>query len=48
MKLVERMIRESRTWALVDGLAASVAGVLVERYPELSKTLDSPASVAVR
>ena len=40
MKLVGRLIRESRTWALVDGLAASVAGVLVERYPELSKTLD--------
>jgi 3-methyladenine DNA glycosylase AlkD len=40
MKLVERLIRESRTWALVDGLAASVAGELVERYPELSNTLD--------
>jgi 3-methyladenine DNA glycosylase AlkD len=40
MKLVESLIRESRTWALVDGLAASVAGELVERYPELSKTLD--------
>jgi 3-methyladenine DNA glycosylase AlkD len=40
MELVERLIRESRTWALVDGLAASVAGMLVERYPELSKTLD--------
>jgi hypothetical protein len=39
MKLVDRLIRESRTWTLVDGLAASVAGVLVERYPELSKTL---------
>jgi 3-methyladenine DNA glycosylase AlkD len=38
--LVERFIRESRTWALVDGLAASVAGDLVERYPELSATLD--------
>lgn len=38
--LVERLIRESKTWALVDGLAASVAGVLVERYPELSTTLD--------
>ena len=38
--LVERLIRESRTWALVDGLAASVAGGLVERHPELSKTLD--------
>jgi 3-methyladenine DNA glycosylase AlkD len=40
MKLVERLIRESRTWALADGLAANVAGALVERHPELSKTLD--------
>jgi 3-methyladenine DNA glycosylase AlkD len=46
MKLVERLIRESRTWALVDGLAASVAGELVERYPELSKTLDRWSSDA--
>jgi 3-methyladenine DNA glycosylase AlkD len=38
--LVERLLRESRTWALVDGLAASVVGDLVERYPELSRTLD--------
>jgi 3-methyladenine DNA glycosylase AlkD len=38
--LVERMIRESRTWALVDGLAASVAGGLVDRNPSLSATLD--------
>lgn len=40
LDLVERLIRESGTWALVDGLAASVAGVLVERFPELVKTLD--------
>ena len=38
--LIERLLRESRTWALVDGLAASVVGDLVERYPELSETLD--------
>ena len=38
--LVERLIRESRTWALVDGLAANVAGSLVERYPSLGPTLD--------
>ena len=34
MALLERLLRESRTWALVDGLAASVVGGLVERYPE--------------
>ena len=38
--LVERFIRESKTWALVDGLAATVAGGLVERHPELGVTLD--------
>ncbi|MBI4730027.1 MAG: DNA alkylation repair protein [Acidobacteria bacterium] len=38
--LVERLIRESRTWALVDGLAATVSGSLVERFPELGATLD--------
>ncbi len=40
IELIERMLRESRTWALVDGLAASIAGPLVERYPELSIDLD--------
>jgi 3-methyladenine DNA glycosylase AlkD len=40
LQLVERLIRESRTWALVDGLAPSVAGPLVERNPELAATLD--------
>lgn len=38
--LIERMLRESRTWALVDGLAASVTGPLVEHFPELGETLD--------
>ena len=40
MALVERLIRESRTWALVDGLAASIAGPLVVRNPGLVATLD--------
>ena len=38
--LVERLLREARTWAYVDNLAVSVAGPLVERYPELEATLD--------
>ncbi|HET8539938.1 MAG TPA: DNA alkylation repair protein [Anaeromyxobacter sp.] len=38
--VLERFLRESRTWALVDGLAASVAGPLVERFPAAGKTLD--------
>ena len=38
--ILERLLRESRTWALVDGLAASVAGPLVERFPALGRVLD--------
>lgn len=38
--LVERLIRESGTWALVDGLAASVTATLVECHPELGAVLD--------
>jgi len=38
--LVERLIRGSGTWALVDNLAARVAGSLVERSPRLARTLD--------
>jgi 3-methyladenine DNA glycosylase AlkD len=40
LALVERMIRGSFTWAYVDNLAATVAGALVERNPELAKELD--------
>jgi 3-methyladenine DNA glycosylase AlkD len=42
--LLERWLRESRTWALVDGIAASVVGPLVERRPELGPVLDRWAS----
>jgi len=38
--LIERLVREARTWALVDGLAIHVMGRLVERYPGLGRTLD--------
>lgn len=40
LTLVERLIRESKTWALVDGLAATVAGSLVGRFPDLATALD--------
>jgi 3-methyladenine DNA glycosylase AlkD len=40
LELVERLIRESKTWALVDTLAVNVAGDLVERFPDLAVTLD--------
>jgi 3-methyladenine DNA glycosylase AlkD len=38
--LLERLLRQSRTWALVDPLAASVAGPLAERHPQLGPVLD--------
>jgi 3-methyladenine DNA glycosylase AlkD len=38
--LIERMLRQAGTWALVDDLAASVMGPLVERCPVLGATLD--------
>jgi 3-methyladenine DNA glycosylase AlkD len=40
MDLVERLLRESETWALVDSLSCDVSGGLVVRFPELSATLD--------
>lgn len=38
--MVERLLRESHTWAYVDALAVHVVGALVERHPELLETLD--------
>ena len=40
MALLERLLRESRTWALVDALAASVVGGLIERHPTSVAILD--------
>ncbi len=38
--LLERLVRESRTWALVDVVAASVVGTLVERDGRFGDVLD--------
>lgn len=40
IELVERFLRDSRTWALVDTLSCDVSGDLVVRFPELGATLD--------
>jgi 3-methyladenine DNA glycosylase AlkD len=40
MTLLEHLLREARTWAIVDGLAASVVGPLVEREPGAADVLD--------
>ena len=37
---LERLLRESQTWALVDPLAISVTGRLVEHQPDLGVVLD--------
>jgi 3-methyladenine DNA glycosylase AlkD len=37
---IERLIRESRTWALVDGLAADVAGGIRAADPSVRAALD--------
>jgi 3-methyladenine DNA glycosylase AlkD len=34
LPVVERLLRESGTWALVDVLAGRVVGALVDRYPD--------------
>jgi 3-methyladenine DNA glycosylase AlkD len=40
IKLLERLLRESHGWALVDGLASGSVGRLVQRFPALRSTLD--------
>jgi 3-methyladenine DNA glycosylase AlkD len=40
LALVERLLRDSGTWALVDSLAASVAGPLAARLPRSDRTLE--------
>jgi 3-methyladenine DNA glycosylase AlkD len=39
-ELLEELLRASGTWALVDNLAASVVGPLLERVPALAPRLD--------
>ena len=41
LDLIEHFLRHSGTWALIDGLAANVAGALAEHFPaEVEPTLD--------
>ena len=44
LPLLERLIRDSGTWALVDGLAGDVAASLFVRHPEALPSLDAWAS----
>lgn len=37
---IERWLRDARTWALVDNLAASVVGPMLERLPALRRTVE--------
>jgi 3-methyladenine DNA glycosylase AlkD len=39
-QLLERLVRESKTWAYVDGLAGDVLGELLVRRPEAAAELD--------
>lgn len=40
LPFLERLLRESRTWALVDVIAVHIVGPLVERHPALVRTLE--------
>ncbi|HEY5947092.1 MAG TPA: DNA alkylation repair protein [Kofleriaceae bacterium] len=40
VKLVEKLLRDSKSWAYVDVLAARVMGGLIDHDPELVRTLD--------
>lgn len=40
LPLLERLLREARTWALVDPLAAQVVGPLVEQHPAAAPVLE--------
>jgi 3-methyladenine DNA glycosylase AlkD len=44
IEVIERLLRQSLTWAYVDPLAIDVAGDLVARHPELNAVLDRWAS----
>jgi 3-methyladenine DNA glycosylase AlkD len=40
LAVLERLLRESHTWALVDSIAAHLVGALVVAHPALARTLD--------
>jgi 3-methyladenine DNA glycosylase AlkD len=41
LELIEQLIRESKTWALVDVLSGDVVGELILRKPKVAATLDA-------
>jgi 3-methyladenine DNA glycosylase AlkD len=44
LPLLERLVREAKTWAYVDGLAGDVLGELLRRDPRVAPKLDRWAS----
>jgi len=40
LPLLERLVREAKTWALVDGIAGDVLGELLVRHPRAAAKLD--------
>ena len=40
LPLIERLLRESKTWALVDWIAVKALGSLVQTHPKTLKTMD--------
>jgi 3-methyladenine DNA glycosylase AlkD len=40
VSLLDRLVRESKTWALVDGIAGDVLGELLVRHPRAAGKLD--------
>jgi 3-methyladenine DNA glycosylase AlkD len=40
LPLLERLVREAKTWAYVDGLASDVVGELLVRHPRAAAKLD--------
>lgn len=40
LDLIERLVRESKTWALVDGLSGDVLGELLVRHPRAGSDFD--------
>jgi len=40
LRLIEHLIRQAKTWALVDGLATDVVSDLLFRYPPLRRSMD--------
>jgi len=40
LPFIEQLLRESKTWALVDLLAPSVAGEIIEAHPKAGRILD--------